>query len=102
MLHAPVFGVRAEELWGTVLLKSVFDPLAMRWPCTYMLLGLTELAATIPGDQPDYIDFTRIPQELVTVYSHTGVRIDTNRWHAGTRCIAAYCLQIIRALPGHS
>jgi hypothetical protein len=94
----PVFNVRAKELCS--ILGREYTTLMAGWTFSYILLGLVDLASTIPG--PASIDFARIPAERVQVVSHEGTPIDTSEWHAGTRCIAAYCLQIIRALPEHS
>ena len=70
------------------------------WTFAYTLMGLIDLAAVIPG--PATIDFTKIPQDQVEVVSLEGKNVDTARWKTGTKCIAWYCLQVIRALPEHS
>ena len=62
-------------------------------------MGLVDLVVVILG--PATIDFMKIPVDEAEVVSLDGDRVDTAQWHSGTRCIASYCLQIIRALPEH-
>ena len=95
----PVFYRRSGRgFWDD--LASVFSPVDHGWTFAFTLMGLVDLAAAIPG--PATIDFTKIPVDQAEVVSLDGDRVDTAQWHGGTRCIASYCLQIIRALPEHS
>jgi hypothetical protein len=95
----PVFYRRVGRgFWDD--LGAVFRPVDNGWTFAHTLMGLVDLAAVIPG--PATIDFMKIPVDQAEVVSLDGERVDTAQWEGGTKCIASYCLQIIRALPEHS
>lgn len=95
----PVFYRRTGRgFWDD--LAPVFSPVDHGWTFAFALMGLVDLAAVIPG--PATIAFTKIPVDQLEVISLDGEVVDTSQWHGGTRCIASFCLQILRALPEHS
>ena len=96
----PVFYRRTGRgFWDD--LAAVFNSVdGNGWTFAFALMGLVDLAAVIPG--PASIDFESIPVNQAKVVSVDGKAVNTAQWKTGTKCIAWYCLQIIRALPEHS
>ncbi|KAI9510487.1 hypothetical protein F5148DRAFT_1178838 [Russula earlei] len=67
------------------------------WTFAYTMQGLLELSSCIPGNS---IDFSFPPtMEPLRVVDIAGEPVDISAWHAGVRCVAFYCLAILRALP---
>ncbi|KAI9510486.1 hypothetical protein F5148DRAFT_569796 [Russula earlei] len=92
----PVFGVR-KGCWD--ILTQFHSATNAGWTFAYTMQGLVELASCLPEDTGASINFSQIPTESVNVVTPLGEPVDTSLWHAGARCVAFYCLQILLALP---